>query len=412
VKDRSPVGFNPFWLMAALFVTAGLFFAVLRGLSAVPAVPAPINLNWIRVHLITIGTVTQMIFATLPGYVAGKWGLPGRSAGETWLQWGLLNGGFLLIIIGMAGMENWTATIGASLVFTAVWRLFTGIVGAWRLSGRPVRESLRFYLTAPLYLLYGIVMAAGLIWAWPAPGGRPGTLEAHVHANVWGFAALVVAGILFDLFPALTGGPMARPRWIGRTFWLLNTGAAALVVGPYINVHPVTVAGLLVYAVGTVTLVLNLILTMRANRAVSPAALHLVLAYLWMIVPAFFAPFIVFAPNLVPAAAIETAATQGLINGWALGVVMGALPTVLRSRTGARHGAPPFGADMPKVRGCWLTVAALNLGVALVWATGPLANRLPTLPPMLAGYGLIAVAWVPFLRQVWGEVAALGQVAA
>jgi hypothetical protein len=400
-QKRPGIGVNPFWLMAALFVTAGLFFAALRGASGLPGVPAPLNLNWIRVHLITIGTLTQMIFATLPGYVARKWGLADRSPGETWLQWGLLNGGYLLVLVGIVGMENWTASLGATLIFVAVWRLLSGMVRAWRQSGGAWRESLRFYLTAPVYLLIGITMAAGLLWSWPAPGGRAGTLEAHVHANVWGFAALVVAGMLFDLFPALARGPIARPGWIGRTYWLLNSGAAALVIGPYVGFHPITAAGLAVYMAGTVTLVLNLILTMQSSHRVTPQGLHLILAYLWMVVPAFFAPLIVFAPQLLPAAAVEAAATQGLINGWALGVVMGALPTVLRSRT----GGPPFAGDETSQPGSWLTVAALNLGVALVWATGPLANYVPSAPFMIAGYGLIALAWVPFLRQVWGAVA-------
>lgn len=92
------------------------------------------------------------------------------------------------------------------------------------------------------------------------------------------------------------------------------------------------------------------------------------------------------------------AATKGLVNGWVLGVVMGALPGVLRA---FQLGVPPFGTDLIGEDGCWLSVVALNLGVALVWAmavaTSPLADRILS----ISGYSLIALAWIPFLRQIW-----------
>lgn len=316
---------NPFTLMAGLYVTAGLFFAVLKGLEVIPGMFAPGNLNWIRVHTITIGTITQMVFAALPGILSRRLSIADRPAGEGWIQWVLLNSGFVLIMLGLVGVDSWTAAIGASLVFVAVYRLLNGIVKAWATAGRPWRESFRFYGTAPIYLLVGIIMAISLLFNLWAPGGRMGILEAHVHANVWGFLALIVAGMLFDLFPVLVGGQMARPHWIGRTYHLLNVGAIGLVVGPWINVHALTVGGLLTYVVGTMTLVLNLYLTLRLHRKLSPPTAHIFTAYLWMIVPAFFAPFILFAPDMVDVMAVEAAATQGLINGWVMGMIMGAL---------------------------------------------------------------------------------------
>ena len=36
---------NPFTIMAALYVSAGLFFAILKGLEVLPGMPAPSNLN-------------------------------------------------------------------------------------------------------------------------------------------------------------------------------------------------------------------------------------------------------------------------------------------------------------------------------------------------------------------------------
>ncbi len=95
------------------------------------------------------------------------------------------------------------------------------------------------------------------------------------------------------------------------------------------------------------------------------------------------------APNLIPAVAVEAAATQGLVNGWVLGMIMGALPRLLGTRCGLT-GTVLFADDNGKADGCWHAVTALNSGVALVWDTG-----LVTVDPArqilyIAGYALIA----------------------
>lgn len=387
---------NPFSLMAALYATVGLFFALLKGLSVLPEIPAISNLTWLRVHFITIGTVTQIVFAALPGIAARRFGIADRSAVAGWRQWALLNGGFILILAGLVGGEEWTATLGATLVFTAVVCLLTGLVRAGSAVGGRARESLRFYLTAPVFFLVGITMAVSLLFNWWAPGGRVGVYEAHVHANVWGFLAMLAAGMLFDLFPVLVEAPLARPQWIKRIYWLLTVGAVGLAAGPWLNLHTLTVGGLAVYVVGTAILMAELGLTPAAGRLRPPAAFQLVLSYVWMVVPAFFAPFIVLAPGLVPAAAIEASATQGLVNGWVLGMAMGALPRLLRTRLRhPDHGL--FGETDPGADGSWVSVLALNGGVALVWLTA--FFPLPVIT--LAGYGLIGLAWIPFLRRIW-----------
>lgn len=71
------------------------------------------------------------------------------------------------------------------------------------------------------------------------------------------------------------------------------------------------------------------------------------------------------APNLIPAVAVEAAATQGLVNGWVLGMIMGALPRLLGTRCGLT-GTVLFADDNGKADGCWHSVTALNSGVALI----------------------------------------------
>jgi hypothetical protein len=387
--------------MAVLYVTVGVFFAALKGLGVLPEMFGPSNLNWVRVHVLTIGTITQVIFGHLPGILARKLNVPARTAQETWLQWALLNGGFILIVVGILGIDPWTGSIGATLVFTAVWRLFTGLLRMWNDSGRQLRASARFFLTAPLYLLTGITMAISLQFNWWAPGGRIGTLEAHVHANVWGFLALIVAGMLFDIFPAVVRAPMARPGWIGWTYYLLNVGVMGLVIGPWVNVHLMTVGGLLIYFGGTLLLLANLVCTLKGAGRVPPAAMQMLVAYLWMIVPAFFAPFIVLAPSTVNGPAIEAAATQGLVNGWVLGMIMGAFPRLLRTRPWRADTALFTSSGEDHRDGSWISVVSLNLGVALVWGPAIFDQPGPTMVLTILGYGFIVVAWIPFLVTVW-----------
>jgi cytochrome c oxidase cbb3-type subunit I len=405
-------GSRLFTLMAVLFVTVGVYLTALKGLGVLPEMFGPSNLNWIRVHVLTIGTITQVIFGHLPGIFARKLNVPGRNLRETWLQWGLLNGGFILIVVGILGIDPWTASIGATLVFAAVWRLLAGLLRMWTESGRQLRTSARFFLTAPLYLLTGITMAVSMQFNWWSPGGRVGTLEAHVHANVWGFLALVVAGMLFDLFPAVVQAPMAKPGWISRTYWLLNLGALGLVIGPWVNVHVMTVGGLLVYFVGTLSLLANMVCTLRSAGRVPPAAVQMLVSYLWMIVPAFFAPFIVLAPSTVNGPAIEAAATQGLVNGWVLGMIMGAFPRLIRTRPWRSDSALFTGAGDDDSRdGSWVSVVALNLGVALVWGPAIFDQPGPTRWLTLLGYGFIVIAWLPFLTTVWKHFTAQAQEA-
>ncbi|HWI66424.1 MAG TPA: hypothetical protein VNT75_31735, partial [Symbiobacteriaceae bacterium] len=164
-----------------------------------------------------------------------------------------------------------------------------------------------------------------------------------------------------------------------------------------------TVAGLLTYMTGSILLLTNLALTLAEGRSATPAALHMTLAYLWMVVPAFFAPFILFAPQLIRPPAVEGAALQGLVNGWLLGIAMGALPLVLRSR----QDGSVFDPDATHDRGSWHSVAALNLGVALVWATAVVTSEPAVRALMVGGYTLIGLAWLPFLRRVWSAVTAI-----
>lgn len=94
----------------------------------------------------------------------------------------------------------------------------------------PYSLPLRFFLTAPLFLL----AAAGLIvWAPEALASRwtPQTL-ALTHALMLGFLAMVMLGALLQMLPVVAGSSIPAPRWVA---WFshapLTLGTVALMTG-------------------------------------------------------------------------------------------------------------------------------------------------------------------------------------
>ncbi len=395
---------NPFYLSSILSVTAALLTVALQGASFVDLLPAISALNWLRVHFITIGTVTMFLFGTGPRLLAHRLKGSPQSAAMTWTQWGLLNVGYIMVLIGMPGNAAWLASTGAWVIFAAVALLMYSL---WQIAGSargkdPV--TARFYVTAPIWLLTGITMAVSMLMDWPAPGGRTGILEAHVHANVWGFLAFIVAATSFDLLPRLLKTRLAHPGWANATYWLMLVGETGLVAAPWFALHEATVMALVVYVAAIVLLLANLIATARTSTVGFPSAAgHLLIGYLWMVTPVFFGPFIMLAPEMVPAVRIEAAATQGLVLGWVLQIAMGGIPTILR---GIYPGMVREADDRTPAPGeGWWGLIAINVGVTLIWISNLIPPGPLSAPGVSLGYGLVVLGVIPWLMRLWSTFA-------
>lgn len=395
---------NPFFLVAALYLTVGLIAVVGKLTVEVGLIDSLPRLRWLTIHLVTIGAMTEALFGALPHLVASVGGTdrtpPVRGR---WLQWLGLNAGYPLVLVGMVSGSTLTAVAGATVVLLALGLL---VVSVYHTSVEADGGVLvRHYATAPWFLVVGIFAAFGMLLNVHGPGGYFGSIEAHVHANVWGFLALVVAGTLLAVVPKMAGVTLRYPQLKRVTFWGLALGATGLVAGPWLAIHAITFSGLAIYVVGTLALLANLVATRRAGGCEKDSRFaHVLGAYLWLVFPVPWAPLVLLYPSVVPAVPIETAAINGLVFGWMLQLAIALLPDVAES----------FGGDGPidvletvgesGYRPSWVGVATANVGMLAIWLTA-----FPTVSSVsdaltVAGFALVAVAWGLFLPDLWRAV--------
>ncbi|MDO9467379.1 MAG: hypothetical protein Q7J36_08765 [Thiobacillus sp.] len=94
----------------------------------------------------------------------------------------------------------------------------------------PFSLPLRFFLTAPLFLLGAAILIAlspdALVSRW-----TPQAL-ALTHALTLGFLAMVMLGALMQMLPVVAGAPLPAPRWVaGISHISLALGTVALIAG-------------------------------------------------------------------------------------------------------------------------------------------------------------------------------------
>ena len=376
---------NPFYLMAGVYLVLDMLAFAAQSLTLADVIAPIPGLSWIHIHLLTIGVVVQVILGSLPSLIAARLGTkpPGRTTNT--ILWLLVNSSFALLLYSMPQGLSQLAAVAAGGIFLAIVLLLATLHRSGACPPVGARAGLGLFLAGPMFFLVGIYMAMSMLLNWPARGGFIGKLEGHVHANVWGFLALIVAGVLLERIPAAVGRPLRWPKLVPVSSWLLVLGTLGLVFGPWLGVLPLTIAGLAVYITGTVLLLVNLLTTAVAGRRWTANIAHLLLAYIWLIVPAAIAPIILAITGKLPSGAVEAAAVSGLIAGWVLQIVLGALPLRLRE---LRHRAT--GWD-----GCWVSVALLNLGVLLDWVSAFMPSPGLMTSLKVTSYALVVVAWLP-----------------
>ncbi|MDA0245888.1 MAG: hypothetical protein OT477_20945 [Chloroflexi bacterium] len=383
-----------YFLMAFLFLILASLEALGVSLISVHLIAGYSGLRWLRVHLITLGVLTELIFGTLPALMALHDQRP-RPA-FSWPMWLLLNGGLLTLMVGIPLVNAGLIITGGTLIFVATSLLMWHL---WQLRPAPTSTAghsptRKFYLTGLAYFLFGIFVGTGLWFGWPEALNIAVPLEVHIHANNWGLMSLVFAGLILDYYPQFAGRPLAWPRTITPIYWLMTLGALGLVLGPWTGSLWFTVPGLVMHLVATLLVVVNMVKPLWGNTAVwSPGMWHLTTAYIWILAPVMVAPLIILGVPGFPGMGVEQNAPQALIYGWVLQVGFALVPYLFRLFFAPRQPA--------RLGGNWFSLAAVHLGGVLLW----LGIFFVDARAMLHGgaYALWAVAFLPIVWEV-GQV--------
>lgn len=381
---------NPYFLMTALYVALATLMALDASLINFEFLNAIAGLRWLRVHFITLGALTEFSFGFLPLLVAARHHLPRPKV--RWDIWALLNLGVLILIVAVPQINAVLMTTGGTLVFIAAILL---VAQLWQLGGSSafgLSSGRWFYITGIVYLLFGIIIGTGLWQPWLRWFQMKVPIEVHIHANNWGFMSLVFAGLLIDMYPKFSGRELAWSKSIKPIFWMMNIGALLLVLAPWTGMSiPLAPIGIVLHLGATLWLLAGVIKPLEPSQLWKPGILHLVVSYVWIILPVLFAPLVILDAGGLASQGIEQNAPQALIYGWVLQFGFAIVPFVFR-RISQPDGEARLGGN-------WFSFVFINLGSLVFWSSIFMPDMLMTLQGVT--YALWTLAMLPIAWELW-----------
>lgn len=390
---------NPYFLMTLLYAALAILAALDSALVSLNLLPWFNGLGWLRVHFITLGILTQVAFGVCAALVAAR--SEHAKPKTRWDIWLALNLGILTLMVGIPLLHAALIIVGGTFVLVAAALLLQQL---FALRDKSVRApsgfggGRKFYLVGLIYLLLGIFVGTGLWQGWNQALQMRAPREVHIHANIWGFAMLVCAGLLVDLYPGFAARALAWPRSLTPIFWMFTLGALALILGPWFDNNAFTVPGIGLVVGGMIWLLLNVIKPLRHERAMwrTPGLWSLVTAYVWLLAPIFGAPFVLLYAVRLPDAGIVENVPQALVYGWIL-LFSSALAPYLFTRVF-------LPAEPAQLGGSWFGLGAVHLGGIFLWASLFIAEYQTAL------YGMAYLFWtaslIPFAMTLWRSVRA------
>ncbi|NOH04887.1 MAG: hypothetical protein HND47_24425 [Chloroflexi bacterium] len=384
---------HPYFLMSLLYlslVALGALASILTGLEIIPLFG---SLKWLRVHLVTLGALSEIIFGLTPTLVATARRLPRPKM--RWDIWLTLNAGLILLLIGIPTITRSLIISGGTLVGIAVILLIKQLIDMR--SPQPRQEpshgdGRRFYITGLSYLILGGLVGTGLWLGWSEALHIASPIEVHVHTNLWGFAAVILAGLLVDLYPSFANRPLAWPRAIPWIYWSMTFGALGLIMGPWLNISLFTVIGLVLHTLGSILLLVIVIKPLLGDRAAwTPGVWHLITSYVWFFLPVVVAPLIVARATDFPVQEISGSGGPILIFGWIVQFGYALVPYLFTRF---------FEPDQPaRLGGTWLSLASVHVGAVLFWVSLFFPN-VEQISRALA-YGFWILSGLPILIGLW-----------
>ncbi|MDH5645860.1 MAG: hypothetical protein OEZ01_07620, partial [Candidatus Heimdallarchaeota archaeon] len=339
---------NPFFLMSFFYLFVATLISIQASLIAFGWISSgSTSISWVRIHFITLGVVTQFIFGYTPIHLSKK------PLSTRWDIFLVLNSGIIIFFYGRSILDFYLIATGGTLIFMANILFLIQIIKLDKIER--TYSTTNFYIFGILFYLIGIILGAG-IWTGLSEYLKIfNILEAHIHAQNWGFLSLMFAGFIIDLYPEFTKNELHIKNNIDKIFISLSLGGFALVLSPWIGgvlAQPIAVFGIVLFLFGTSILLNTLIKTENKDIGIY----HLIIGYNWIYTPVLLAPFVLLK---IPAfSMVEYLAPQALVYGWIVQLTIALLPFILRNS---------FTPNQAKLGGNVFSLITVNVGALSLW---------------------------------------------
>lgn len=394
---------TPYLIVSGLFLALTGLVTADTVLSSLGWLPAFGGIKWMRVHFITLGVLTEIIIGLVPVLTARGLKLPRPKM--NWPTWLVYNTGLILLLIGLPIVDRWLITTGGTLIFVAVLMVMKELLDMRRAAlardGRGVcttYATTRYYLGGLFYLLIGVLVGTGMWIGWSEPLGIAVPKEVHVHSNLWGYTAIIFAGLLFELFPQLRQRKIFGQSMEMVAFLSMFIGASGLVIGPWLDIGWPAVVGLILHTVGTLIPLGYLIHLLVQNHELrKPGHAHIISSYVWLLVPVIVAPYIVAkASDSFPVEEVAGGGGPILIYGWIMTFLMAVVPYFLPRLKGSSQTAA--------LGGSWFSLLSMHLGGVLFWTALFLPSVQNSLRAGAFFFWLLGI--IPMLKNTFGWIRA------
>ncbi len=389
----------PYMLMTFLYFGVAIVASLAAAFSLWNLSPWIHGTVWLRVHFITLGVLTELLFGAMPILTAKAHKLPRPKI--RWDIWLALNVGIILLLIGIPPTNKVPIIAGGTLVFTATTLLLFQLAGIRAKSEKAleVNEGRKFYVAGLFFFLIGILVGTGIFPRWEEALGIVGDItEIHIHANNWGFMALVFAGFFVDLYPKWAKRPLYNPKAISPIFWMMSIGAMSLILSPWFASQVLAGIGAVLHTSANVWLLIIAIKPLRGDKSAWTAGMaQMLISYIWLFAPLSMAPFVIFGvESMLPADLLAKTTPQALIYGWLLQFGYAVVPYFFQRFF--------IGEEHAELGGTWLSFWLVNVGAIFLW----LSIFIEPARGILHGsaYLIWMASFIPVLIELWNKTKA------
>ena len=128
----------PYMIMTFFYFLVAIMAALEASFASWQILPWFNGMVWLRVHFITLGVLTQLVFGAMPILSAKHHGLPRPKM--RWDIWLSLNAGIALLLVGIPLVSSVPIITGGTLVFIAT-ALLLGQMSGIRAQSEKVTDA-------------------------------------------------------------------------------------------------------------------------------------------------------------------------------------------------------------------------------------------------------------------------------